>query len=126
MGVGVKGSKWELPNCIPIHNSSTFCNWQYVSIFGCKPLLSNEVSSLPSFTPFNTKSNYQIHSDLQSLASHSLAETSRKARKSKNNHGSPIRLQSKILAIISDPIDTGAVYVAESAGTARRIVFDVG
>ena len=58
--------------------------------------------------------------------SHSLAETSRKALKSKNQLGSPIRLQSKLLAIISDPADPGAVYVAESAGSARRVVLDVG
>ncbi|KAF6219885.1 hypothetical protein HO133_003710 [Letharia lupina] len=56
--------------------------------------------------------------------SHSLAETSRKTLKSKNHHGSPIRLQSKILAIISHPADRGAVYVAESAGTARRVVLE--
>ncbi|CAD6580393.1 MAG: hypothetical protein ASARMPREDX12_004200 [Alectoria sarmentosa] len=57
--------------------------------------------------------------------SHSLAETSRKTLKSNNDHGSPIRLQSKILAITSHPADSGAVYVAESAGTARRVVLDV-
>ena len=58
--------------------------------------------------------------------SHSLAETTRKASKSKNNFGSPIRLQSKILAVIADPEHAGAIYVAESAGTARRVVLDVG
>lgn len=58
--------------------------------------------------------------------SHSLAETSRKALKSQNEYGSPIRLQSKILAIISHPADQGTVYVAESAGTVRRVVLEVG
>ena len=70
--------------------------------------------------------SHEAHPDPQSLASHSLAETSRKSLKSKNNHGSPIRLQSKILAIASHPADPGAVYVVESAGSARRVVLDVG
>ncbi|KAM0805273.1 WD40-repeat-containing domain protein [Usnea florida] len=56
--------------------------------------------------------------------SHSLAEISRKSLKAKNHHGSPIRLQSKILAIICYPGDLEAVYVAESAGTARRVVLE--
>ncbi|MCJ1363959.1 hypothetical protein MMC16_003068 [Acarospora aff. strigata] len=47
----------------------------------------------------------------------SIEEINRKAKKSKNTHGSPIRLQSKILAIIADPADEGRIYVAESAGT---------
>ena len=58
--------------------------------------------------------------------SQSLAETSRKTAKSKNEHGAPIRLKSKILAIIADPVDSNAVYIAESAGQVRRIVLDVG
>ncbi|KAL2057836.1 hypothetical protein ABVK25_001453 [Lepraria finkii] len=56
---------------------------------------------------------------------HSLAETTRKASKSKNNFGSPIRLQSKILAVLADPTHDAAVYVAESAGTVRRVVLEV-
>ena len=58
--------------------------------------------------------------------SQSIAETSRKAAKSKNEHGAPIRLKSKILAIIADPTHEGAVYLAESVGQVRRIVLDVG
>lgn len=58
--------------------------------------------------------------------SHSLAETSRKAAKSSNENGAPIRLKSKILAIISDPSHPSAIYIAESAGQARRILLDVG
>ncbi|KAL9614401.1 MAG: hypothetical protein Q9167_001131 [Letrouitia subvulpina] len=60
-------------------------------------------------------------------AAHSLQETNRKHIKAKNNHGNPIRLPSKILAVIADPSSpTDAVYVAESAGNARRIVVDTG
>ncbi|KAL9005087.1 MAG: hypothetical protein Q9188_002107 [Gyalolechia gomerana] len=56
---------------------------------------------------------------------HSLAESKRRTRKSKNENGAPIRLPSKILAVIADPSHpTIAVYVAESAGNARRIVVD--
>ena len=58
--------------------------------------------------------------------SHSVTETRRRALKSKNKKGNPIRLPSKVLALIADPQDAGAVYVAESGGTARRLVLDVG
>ncbi|KAF1835202.1 WD domain-containing protein [Decorospora gaudefroyi] len=51
----------------------------------------------------------------------SLEETARKAAKSKNTKGSPIRLPSKILAIIADPQDEDQVYVAEAAGSVKRI-----
>ena len=58
---------------------------------------------------------------------HSLSETTRRAAKSKNTFGNPIRLPSKILAVITDPLPSSpAVYVAESAGNARRIDLDVG
>ncbi|MCJ1477316.1 hypothetical protein MMC13_005987 [Lambiella insularis] len=56
----------------------------------------------------------------------SIAESARKAKKSTNKHGSPIQLPSKILAIITDPTDCGRVYVAEAAGTARRVVLETG
>ncbi|KAJ9641868.1 hypothetical protein H2199_005081 [Coniosporium tulheliwenetii] len=55
----------------------------------------------------------------------SLSETTRKAQKSTNIHGSPIRLPSKILSIAADPDDVGRVYVAEAAGTARRVALEV-
>ncbi|EON61710.1 hypothetical protein W97_00926 [Coniosporium apollinis CBS 100218] len=56
----------------------------------------------------------------------SLSEITRKAQKSTNTHGSPIRLPSKILSIGADPDDAGRVYVAEAAGTARRVVLETG
>ena len=58
--------------------------------------------------------------------SQSLAETSRKAAKSKNDHGAPIRLKSKILAVAVDPVREETIYVAESAAQIRRIGLDVG
>lgn len=60
---------------------------------------------------------------------HSISETSRRAAKSRNENGRPIRLPSKILAVTADPTtssSSAAVYVAESAGTARRVLLDVG
>ena len=60
---------------------------------------------------------------------HSISETSRRAAKSRNNLGRPIRLPSKILAVIADPTtysSSPVIYVAESAGTARRVSLDVG
>ncbi|KAK2752460.1 hypothetical protein FQN54_008122 [Arachnomyces sp. PD_36] len=56
----------------------------------------------------------------------SLEETQRKAEKSSNTNGSPIKLRSKILAIAADPADSGSVYVAESAGNLRRVVLETG
>lgn len=53
-------------------------------------------------------------------------ERIRKKKKSKNENGNPIRLQSKILAVIADPTDNGAVYIAQSDGRAGRIVLGVG
>ena len=71
----------------------------------------------PSVSPILQTNSYH---------SHSVTETRRKALKSKNKNGNPIRLPSKVLVLIADPQDAGAVYVAESAGTARRLVLDVG
>ncbi|RKF60435.1 putative WD repeat-containing protein [Erysiphe neolycopersici] len=49
------------------------------------------------------------------------ATRARKASKSANKNGDPIVLQSKILHVISDPFSSQHVFVAESAGCARRI-----
>ncbi|PGG99893.1 hypothetical protein AJ79_08375 [Helicocarpus griseus UAMH5409] len=56
----------------------------------------------------------------------SLQETRRKAEKSSNTEGNPIKLQSKLLAIAPDPRSPGAVYVAESAGLLRKVVLETG
>ncbi|EME85346.1 uncharacterized protein MYCFIDRAFT_42900 [Pseudocercospora fijiensis CIRAD86] len=50
-----------------------------------------------------------------------LATSERKAAKSKNKHGDPIKLPSKILYAIADPQDDNAVYVAEAAGEVKRL-----
>lgn len=61
---------------------------------------------------------FQSHSsDLERL---------RRKNKSKNEHGNPMRLGSKILAVIADPLDIGAVYIAQSDGRAARIELHVG
>ncbi|KKZ61972.1 hypothetical protein EMCG_03529 [[Emmonsia] crescens] len=56
----------------------------------------------------------------------SLEETRRKADKSGNSNGDPIKLQSKLLAIVADPSSKAAVYVAESAGLVRKVVLETG
>ncbi|OJD18289.1 hypothetical protein AJ78_01665 [Emergomyces pasteurianus Ep9510] len=56
----------------------------------------------------------------------SLEETRRKAEKSGNSHGNPIKLQSKLLAIVADPYSNASVYVAESAGLVRKVLLEVG
>ncbi|KAL5002578.1 WD40-repeat-containing domain protein [Aspergillus recurvatus] len=55
-----------------------------------------------------------------------LDEQKRKEAKSSNTNGSPIRLQSKILAVQPDPFDFGSVYVAQSGGTVMKIVLATG
>lgn len=55
----------------------------------------------------------------------SLATSARKSAKSKNNNGNPIVVPSKILAIEADARHVGAVYIAEAAGTARRVNLEV-
>jgi hypothetical protein len=62
---------------------------------------------------------------LTNASSSSISELTRKSGKSKNEAGDPIRLTSKLLAVVSDPFDQGAVYVAEAAGTVKRIVLEV-
>ncbi|KAF2660136.1 WD domain-containing protein [Lophiostoma macrostomum CBS 122681] len=50
-----------------------------------------------------------------------LEDAARKASKSQNTKGNPLKLTSKILAVAADPQDEGQLYVAEAAGTVRRI-----
>ncbi|KAH8704024.1 WD40-repeat-containing domain protein [Talaromyces proteolyticus] len=56
----------------------------------------------------------------------SIEESGRRAAKAKNEHGKPIRLQSKILAVAEDPYSAGSVYVAESAGSVRKVALETG
>ncbi|MCJ1374894.1 hypothetical protein MMC20_006127 [Loxospora ochrophaea] len=51
----------------------------------------------------------------------SLEQSKRKALKSTNTNGSPIRLPSKVLALLPDPTSPTHVFVAESAGTVRHL-----
>ncbi|KAI4927267.1 uncharacterized protein J4E92_006434 [Alternaria infectoria] len=51
----------------------------------------------------------------------SLEETARKAAKSKNTKGNPLKLPSKILALTADPHHENHIYVAEAAGNVKRI-----
>jgi hypothetical protein len=67
-----------------------------------------------------------LSSSLTERCRTSLEENDRKAAKSRNTDGNPIKLQSKILAIAADPLDCGSVYVAESAGTIKKVVLEVG
>jgi hypothetical protein len=57
-----------------------------------------------------------------------LDNSARKSQKSKNSNGNPIRLPSKILAIIKDENGLDgfpAVFVAEAAGCVKRISLQV-
>lgn len=53
----------------------------------------------------------------------SLAATERKTAKAKNKHGKPIKLSSKVLAVI--PASTASVLVAEAAGDVKKVALDV-
>ncbi|KAJ5332504.1 hypothetical protein MYU51_019087 [Penicillium brevicompactum] len=56
----------------------------------------------------------------------SLDDQERKDAKSQNTNGNPIRLQGKILAVRADPLNDGAIYVAQSNGSVRRIILATG
>ena len=58
--------------------------------------------------------------------SSALETTARKEAKATNNHGKPLALPSKILAVHPDQSNEDAVYVAEAAGSVKRVVLDVG
>ncbi|CAK7565058.1 MAG: hypothetical protein SEPTF4163_002966 [Sporothrix epigloea] len=45
----------------------------------------------------------------------------RRSAKSTNKYGDPVHLKSKVLAVIADPKSAAHVFVAESAGSARRV-----
>ncbi|KAF4219845.1 hypothetical protein CNMCM8980_004781 [Aspergillus fumigatiaffinis] len=66
------------------------------------------------------------HRDDFFQTSAALEEQKRKDAKSRNTDGSPIKLQSKILAIAADPVNPGAVFVAQSTGTVRKIILETG
>ena len=59
------------------------------------------------------------------LYSVSLAQRARREAKAENSNGNPIRLPSKVLALIVDPTSAKRIYVSESGGNARRIDLDV-
>jgi hypothetical protein len=68
---------------------------------------------------------YSLQALTWSLRRTYLTESARKASKSKNASGNPIKLASKILAVAADPENNERVYVAEAAGTVRRVVLEV-
>ena len=68
---------------------------------------------------------YSLQTLTWSLRRTYLTESARKASKSKNASGNPIKLASKILAVAADPENNERVYVAEAAGTVRRVVLEV-
>ncbi|KAF1990561.1 WD40 repeat-like protein [Aulographum hederae CBS 113979] len=51
----------------------------------------------------------------------SLSEIERRAAKSKNTAGDPIKFSSKILALLADPEDADVGFVAEAAAVVRRV-----
>lgn len=62
------------------------------------------------------------------ISSSALDNSARKAEKSKNTNGNPIKLTSKILSVIEDPESSDedpAVIVAEAAGNVKRVSLQV-
>ncbi|THX32732.1 WD40 repeat-like protein [Aureobasidium pullulans] len=68
----------------------------------------------------------QSDADNYFQTSNSVAEQKRRQAKADNKNGNPVVLTSKILAIHADDQDPDAVYIAEAAGTARRVVLETG
>lgn len=58
--------------------------------------------------------------------SEALETSKRKAAKASNKRGKPVTLPSKVLAVLADPRYEGAVFVAEAAGSVKRVISDVG
>ncbi|KAI1388307.1 WD40 repeat-like protein [Hypoxylon trugodes] len=54
------------------------------------------------------------------------AKQERRAAKAGNKNGNPIALKSKILAAVPDPTNPSSIFVAESAGSVRRMNVDTG
>ncbi|RPB26256.1 WD40 repeat-like protein [Terfezia boudieri ATCC MYA-4762] len=59
-------------------------------------------------------------------SSDALHADTRRARKAANTRGAPIPVGSKILALLDDPTSPDHVFVAESAGLARRLQLSSG
>ena len=53
------------------------------------------------------------------------AQRERRAAKADNKNGNPIAFKSKLLAAIRDPASPSSIFVAESAGSVRRLDVDV-
>lgn len=56
----------------------------------------------------------------------SEAIRARRAAKSGNENGDPIKLTSKILDVAVDPLSPNCLFVAESAGCIRKVNVEVG
>lgn len=56
----------------------------------------------------------------------SEAIRARRAAKSGNKNGDPIKLTSKILDVVVDPLSPTCLFVAESAGCIRKVNLEVG
>lgn len=101
----------------------------HISLAGCPH--AHHVALFPSrrFLPDYVRENLLLSLSLlftNFVGRASLEESNRKAAKSRNTNGNPIKLQSKILAVAADPVNSGSIYVAESAGTVRRVILEVG
>lgn len=57
--------------------------------------------------------------------SEALETSKRKAAKASNEHGKPIALPSKVLAVHGD-LRGDSVYAAEAAGSVKKVNLDVG
>jgi hypothetical protein len=56
----------------------------------------------------------------------SEAIRARRAAKSGNKNGDPIKLTSKLLDVAVDPLSPACLFVAESAGCIRKVNVEVG
>jgi hypothetical protein len=56
----------------------------------------------------------------------SEAIRARRAAKSGNKNGNPIKLMSKILDVTVDPLSSDCLFLAESSGSIRKVNVEVG
>ncbi|KAI5289271.1 hypothetical protein KEM54_004139 [Ascosphaera aggregata] len=74
----------------------------------------------------STDANHFFQTSSNVDTSSALEESTRKEAKAENNHGDPIRLKSKLLALHLDPRSKKYVYVAASTAIVQRVNLETG
>jgi hypothetical protein len=111
---------------IRLYSLSTAAGFVVLLDFCCHERVISPGRFLPDNVGFSISPCKSILSITDLYHRSSLEESDRKLEKSKNKHGNPIKLPSKILAVTADPQNSQSIYVAESCGVIRRVSLEVG